>query len=86
MSFSPVAITIFVSYLIYILFEFNKKSFKYLKILFFSVAIYIFLNIDYLLNVISKKQFEPITLKFFFSFFLILFSAMKLLEGFFYLF
>lgn len=83
MSFSPAAITIFVSYLIYILFEFNKKSFKYLKILFFSVAIYIFLNIDYLLNVISKKQFEPITLKFFFSYFFNSFFGNYIVGGFF---
>jgi hypothetical protein len=71
MSFSPVTLTLFISYLTYVFINFYKKKifYKILIIFFFSLLIYIFFNYEYLLNVGLKKQFEPISLKFFISYF-----------------
>jgi len=71
MSFSPVTLALFVSYLIYVSINFYKKKFFYklLNFFFLSLCIYIFLNFEYLSNTFMTKQFEPITYKFFISYF-----------------
>lgn len=85
MSFSPITITLLFSYLIYISIHFSKKKFKiicFAKIFFISIFIYLILNYEYLLSVFSRKQFQPIELKFFFSYFFSSFFGSKFLGGF----
>ena len=71
LSFSPVTLVLFVSYIIYVLVNFYKKKKIYNFIIIFkiSILIYIFFNYEYLSNVFFAKQFQEINIKFFFSFF-----------------
>jgi hypothetical protein len=84
LSFSPVTLALFVSYIIYVLVNFYKKKniYNFIKIFTISILIYIFFNYEYLSNVFFAKQFQEINLKFFFSFFFSSFFGTSFFGGF----
>lgn len=82
MSISPITLTLLISYIIYVLTSFNKKKItQFANIFLLSLIIYIFFNYEYLSNVYLNKQFEQITLKFFFSLFFSTFFGSYFIGG-----
>ena len=84
-SLSTVTVCLFISEFIFITFKFFKDPNRMLYFLipfFLAFIFYIFLNYEYIFNVIRTNQFSKIEYKFFISFFFNSFFASKLLGGF----